>query len=58
MISIEPWDMGRIPAKAFKSVPWPLPVTPAIPSISPERASKLTFDTLFKPCSLAISRFL
>ena len=57
IISIEPFVNGSIPASAFRSVPWPLPVTPAIPRISPERASKLTSDTRFNPCSLFISRF-
>ena len=45
-----------MPASASSSSDWPLPATPAMPTISPARTSKLMPLTRGTPCSPATSR--
>src|SRR5579859_7481337 len=61
LILISPARTGRSPAMASTSSPWPLPSTPATPSTSPQRTSKLTprsaiwpwLPITSRPCTLS-----
>ena len=50
LISKCPSETGRIPESASMSSLWPLPETPAMPTISPARSSRETWSRRSMPC--------